>query len=377
MKFSKIKEYGTPPSIELFNELHLNQHVPCVIRNCLNELSTSKWDLDYILNKCGHKTVSARLGTNSDSYIKGKAYSLTDIKVSKYINNLKENNETSKNCYLAVQNIKHSLPELQEELERNGIPEYIQKLHSGPFLWIARKDHYEYMHVDPDEGFLMICYGRKRCKLFSYENELNDMEPHKLGSLGRTIQSNVDLRNCNPPEWREKEDLSETILPGATCLYTELNSCDALYIPAFFWHQITTMENTVSINSFWGHKQTIFAETIFNENKTNSKQLLKIFTYWFHNILEQNKAFDEDQYNKKFIRQLSRLDEVLHYFLATQWKQKLSDELIERLTRIAMDFYQLDKLPDRFPEDKSKFPPAFVIKGLKMRPRVRVPGCKY
>ena len=180
MKFSKIKEYETPPSIELFNELHLNQHVPCVIRNCLNQLSTSKWNLDYILNKCGHKTVSARLGTNSDSYIKGKAYSLTDIKVSKYINNLKENNETSKNCYLAVQNIKHSLPELQEELEENGIPEYIQKLHSGPFLWIARKDHYEYMHVDPDEGFLMICYGRKRCKLFSYENELND----KLGEIG-------------------------------------------------------------------------------------------------------------------------------------------------------------------------------------------------
>lgn len=379
-------------SEEDFIQNHLNIHQPCIIRNCLNNLSISHWTLSYLQEKCGDNFCDCRVGTSSDAYKQGTAYSIKSIQLKKYIQNILAENEESKNCYLAVQNIKHALPQLKNELE---IPKYIQNLHSGPFLWIAPQGHYEYMHVDPDEGMLMILKGRKTVKLFSPKDFL-DMQPHKLGSLGRTIQSNIDMRRYNfdsPPE------ILNEILPNKTCLHGELSDNDILYIPAFYWHQINTVETTISMNSFWGPNDPI----LFCENLLSQKCLdngaNQAFIYWFHNILEQNKNHSNtcsenekfveaktnfelkngitEKYTKKFIRQLSRLDECCHYFLCTQWKQKLNEELIQQVTEIAKNYYSIENLSEKFEDDTSKFPPLFKIQGLKLRPRVKVPGCKY
>ena len=72
----------------------------------------------------------------------------------------------------------------------------MEKVHAGPFLWVAREGHYEYTHYDPDEGCLMVIQGEKEVRLFSNEY-LEEFLPNKLGSLGRTIQSQVDLENVS------------------------------------------------------------------------------------------------------------------------------------------------------------------------------------
>ena len=401
MKFEPIQEYPHPDNLSLkdFNKNHLLTHKPCIIRNCLNNLSIDNWTLNYINQKCGDNLVNVRYGTNSEEYRNGTTYSLKQIKLCKYIENLKKNSLESQKTYLAVQNIKHTLRQLHDESE---LPEYIQNLHSGPFLWIARPGHYEYMHVDPDEGFLMIISGQKSFKLFSYEN-FHELKPHKLGSPGRTIQSGVDMSELN---YKTDPEISEKILPGKTCIYGTLNSSDALYIPAFYWHQVTSDEMTVSLNSFWGQgpkyevqldgeqagaennkvdtdleldpddvNSTPFADEILKSSPTYKPGLKQAFIYWFQNILEQNKVVDSN--STKWLRQLSRLDEVLHCFLATQWKQKLSKEVVEEVTEIAKEYYGLESLPERLDSDVSKYPPLFSIKGLKLRPRPKVAGCKY
>jgi hypothetical protein len=92
------------------------------------------------------------------------------------------------------------------------------------------------MHVDPDEGMLMIINGQKSVKLFSPE-DFTAMKPHKLGSFGRTIQSNIDMRKY---EFDSSEEVLNEILPNKTCLYGKIKNNDILYIPAFYWHQINT-----------------------------------------------------------------------------------------------------------------------------------------
>ena len=74
------------------------------------------------------------------------------------------------------------------------VPPYVEKnkIHAGPFLWMARKDHYEYTHVDPDEGCLMILEGEKSVRLIS-NAFWKEMEPNPLGSMGRTVQSRKEL----------------------------------------------------------------------------------------------------------------------------------------------------------------------------------------
>jgi hypothetical protein len=37
----------------------------------------------------------------------------------------------------------------------------------GPFLWIAPVGHYEYLHIDPDDNFLLILSGSKTIRLFA------------------------------------------------------------------------------------------------------------------------------------------------------------------------------------------------------------------
>ncbi len=46
------------------------------------------------------------------------------------------------------------------------LPPLVEKRHAGPFLWIAHAGHYEFCHVDPDDGLLMIISGSKVCGKF-------------------------------------------------------------------------------------------------------------------------------------------------------------------------------------------------------------------
>lgn len=273
-----------------------------------------------------------------------------------YLTDLRNNHPRSQKSYLAVQNVKHMLPQLTSDIE---LPPYIQNLHSGPFVWIAKKGHYEYAHIDPDEGFLMILHGKKTCRLLSYDR-LDLMKPRQKGALGRTIQSGIDL---NDP--KELESLDKT------CFIGELNSTDALYIPGLFWHQITTIDAaTVSVNCFWGQnsdENEKHPELSINFSqrcilsKSQNPELHNIFKYWFTNIIEQNKDYPV------FQRQLSRWRQVVFHFLYKQWKDQITEDEIDELVEITKEYLKIDKLPERNENDTSKYPPVLKIRGLLYR----------
>ena len=80
-------------------------------------------------------------------------------------------------------------PHLLQDLPPN---DFIGKIHGGPYLWIAPKGHYEYCHVDADDGYLCILNGQKRVRMFPARS-FAYMYPHAIGSLGRTVQSQVNI----------------------------------------------------------------------------------------------------------------------------------------------------------------------------------------
>ena len=47
---------------------------------------------------------------------------------------------------IKAKNIKQAFPPLKDI---NCVPKYVEKVHAGPFLWVAREGHYEYTHYDP------------------------------------------------------------------------------------------------------------------------------------------------------------------------------------------------------------------------------------
>ncbi|CAF1048344.1 unnamed protein product, partial [Brachionus calyciflorus] len=166
---------------EDFINNYLCKSRPLVIRNALRifDCGTAfeRWCLDYLLSKCGQNRVFVRRNTLDENYKMGKAYNVQEIDFKTYVKDLLDQNFQSQNSYLAVQNLKKAFYQISDELK---MPPFIEKLHAGPFLWIARPGHYEYTHMDPDDNMLTVIRGRKLVRL--YGSQVYDMNPNELGS---------------------------------------------------------------------------------------------------------------------------------------------------------------------------------------------------
>jgi len=139
-KLEPIKEiHASQYNHENFLLNHLSANKPLVIRQALPVFDTGtayqNWSLDYLTQKCGHNKVHVRRNTTADEYKTGQAYFAEEVDFNSYVTDLLANNERSHNSYLAVQNLRKAFPQIFVELKPAP---FIQKLHGGPFLWIAR-----------------------------------------------------------------------------------------------------------------------------------------------------------------------------------------------------------------------------------------------
>ena len=215
-------------------------------------------------------------------------------------------------------------------------------------MWVALKNHYEFCHYDPDDNFLIMVQGRKQIRLFGYDH-LDSLYPNPMGSYGKTIQSQVDLDNVDKerfPSFVEDNTLH--------CQHCVLYPGEMLFIPAFYWHQVTALDTGISINMFYGDSgENKFVDKILKPPYYNH------FRYWFLNIIQQNIKCDS------FQRMLSRLPEVLFHFFLKQWHETPSNEHIDFCIKMVLNYCQIKCLPNV--KDNSKFPPILKIRGLTHR----------
>lgn len=248
---------------------------------------------------------------------------------------------------MAAQNIKYAFPKLGD---KTSVPEYIakHKIHAGPFLWIAREGHYEYTHFDPDEGCLMIVQGEKQVRLISNEF-LEEFKPNVIGSMGRTVQSSLELENLSNEELVNLKNVvsyNSVIKPG-----------EMLYIPALWWHQVSALSDGVSVNIFWGEGGDYnFTDKVLKHPTFSATR------YWILNVIEQNRS------QQSFGRMLARLDEVILNFLLKQWHEKLQPTHLTIIRNFILDYLQISVLPE-IEENPPKHPPLLKIRGLLHRDR--------
>jgi hypothetical protein len=212
--------------------------------------------------------------------------------------------------------------------------------------------HYEYCHMDPDDNVLSVYKGRKLVRLYGCNT--HSMKPNKLGSNGRTIQSQIDcdLNNLDNLTQDELESFKAN-----TCQYCCLGDGDLLYFPAFWWHQVTTPVLTISVNFFFGDGGDCnFTETILRSPQRDA------FLYWFFNIISQNAPFPS------FSRMLVYLKRSIKFFLFKQWHDVLTNEQAEEIYKCTIRYFGYEELVERLKEqyrDKAepKNPPNIRIRG--------------
>lgn len=315
---------------------------PVVIENYFQTLPSSKWNLQYLLENVPDNEVNVRGQTDSQAYKLGKSYTLRKTTLSEYVRDLQDGNYKGRSSYMAVQNISKVFPQLVDECV---MPKYIGKPHNGPFLWIAHKGHYEFCHFDPDEGMLMMIEGEKEIKMFC-SSDLLKLYPNALGSKGKTIQSQVD---CNEPDYSRFPDFKDTI-----CYHCNLHAGEMLYIPAFWWHQVTSVTDVVSANIFFGDagENTYITRHIKGES-------WPAFRWWILNIIEQNRC------HSSFQRSLSRLSLCVENLLLKQFHEKATVEQLDFIVKIIIEYLGIEKLPSF--ENGGKNPPPIKIRGLRWR----------
>ncbi|CAK8691096.1 unnamed protein product [Clavelina lepadiformis] len=333
---------GTNLDLENFESNYLKCGRPVIIQNYLSNLPCSKWSIEYLLKRVGDNQVTVRGRTNANDYKVGVAYTVRETTFKDYIHDLRTRNHNGQTSYMAVQNISKVFPQLQEECQ---LPSYVGKLHNGPFLWVAREGHYEYCHYDPDASLLMMIDGRKQVRLFSCADH-EKLYPNPLGSKGKTIQSQVD---CDSPDLKKFPAFCE-----AMCYHCVLNAGDMLLIPAFWWHQVTSLTDSVSMNAFFGDAgKDNYIRRIMEE------PVWPAFRYWLLNITEQNRSYSS------FQRTLERLPICVEYLLLKQFHEEASENHINTLVDTIKTYLNLEKLPEF--SGGGKHPPPLRIRGLRWR----------
>jgi len=319
---------------------------PVILTDMTETWPARDWTIEGLRDRVGDNKVWVRGQTNKKDYRTGKAFTIRKARFGDYCTDLLAGNAKARSSYLAVRSIQQSFPQLLDDVP---LPVYLQhygKLHRGPNLWLALKGHYEFNHFDPDDNFLVMIKGRKRVRLFKHD--IDSLYPNPLGSHGKTIQSQVNLDSPDLEKFPK--------FANAHCQHTILHPGEMLFIPAFFWHQVSALDTGISMNFFYGDP----GENRFL-NKLFSPPYVTHFNYWFLNIIEQNREC------QSFSKMLPRLPEVVKHFVLKQWHEIPSEEQIDRLVDLVKVHCDIKELPTSRDEVISKFPPVLKIRGLLHR----------
>lgn len=332
-------------SVDRFQEEYFSKAKPVIITGMTENWPCRQWTIEGLMKRVGDNQVLIRGKTDKEDYKLGKSYIIRRDTFHNYCQDLLKSNSRARSSYLAVASLHQAFPQLLPDLP---FPVYLAqngKLHLGPYMWVALKDHYEFCHYDPDDNFLLMIQGRKQIRLFGLDS-LECMYPNTLGSQGKTIQSQVNL-DC--------PDLKKYPLFGqVNCQHTILYPGETLFIPAFYWHQVTALDTGISCNMFYGDTgPSHYLEKVLKPPYRDH------FQFWLWNIIEQNRGCDT------FPKMLHRFKEVLTHFFLKQWHEEASDDQIERVIEMVQE--KMDLVNEPKVQTDSKFPPPLKIRGLRGR----------
>jgi hypothetical protein len=120
-------------------------------------------------------------------------------------------------------------------------------------LWVSSQGSVTPLHYDTRNNLLAQMHGSKEVILFS-SSEHERMYPQKF--TGTNLLSQVD------PEAVDHNRFPN--FPWESKITVELNPGDTLYIPPLWWHQVRSLEFSISVNVFWQmrHEQCLVPNSI-------------------------------------------------------------------------------------------------------------------
>lgn len=324
----EVREAEASLAVDEFLASFYDPGQPVVVRGGVADWpALARWRWGYLAESFSefpdHQGARLRKGTRSQDYREGRLVAspgIPPMEVVDFLQRLEDGWAGTQDYYLpmvflgAAGSVAEGRAEpVGSRLARDiSSPPWMGVLHRGPYGWFGPADHYEFNHFDSDDNFLCMVSGQKRVRLLAPENlSLLHADSHS----GYAIQSPIDLDNPDLerfPEARKLKVLEVTLGPG-----------DVLFIPVFWWHQVSSVTPSASVNFFCSGPDR---DGLYWERLSSPRNLASLE----HHLFVNHRAYRRNRTMEVFGKRLHRIPSV--------------EELVEACLRL-LDVYPRSVLP--------------------------------
>ncbi|MGB7417322.1 MAG: cupin-like domain-containing protein [Thermosynechococcaceae cyanobacterium] len=244
-------------SQDVFSQQYQRPGQPVILKGLIDQ--EVDWDLDYLCQQLGQQSFPIRrYGRQRYQQDKrqwsniGSGADLEPILFKDYAESLRNGQAREQDMYLAKCPLSNTPLALSRAVKMvcDRIP--LKTPVSDYNLWVGPPGHLECLHYDPMDGTLIQLHGAKKIVLFPPDQWAN-LYPFPASvhlRYGRRLRCWFSQVTLQSPDFDAFPQLREA-LPHQ--IEVTLNAGEALYIPAGWWHEVTTLgtDMACSINRFW------------------------------------------------------------------------------------------------------------------------------
>jgi Cupin-like domain len=247
--FNDVKSTFEVPRVDClsrreFEERFLFPQRPVIISGAMEGWpARERWTNDYLTEKVGARTIQswtkAHQGLSHPKKDPVRAGRRATMKLAEYIDLLAGGAISDGNLYAALLPIRTALPELWPDVR---FPPFVDE---GKYrqvnFWFGPGNTFTHLHYDTANNFLAQIRGRKQVILCP-PSEITRLYPYPFSYWANRF-SQVDVLSPDLtrfPAWAHADHALLELGPG-----------EMLFIPVFWWHAVSGIDQNIAINYWW------------------------------------------------------------------------------------------------------------------------------
>lgn len=230
----------TSLSREDFNQ-HYFKKEPLIIRGAIKDSAYfQKWTNEYLKSTLGTRPVMVKTSSNGlYDYANTGEYLDVELPFNNAVDLITAQDSKEASYYMQQVSIPDCFPELLPDLY---LPDLNSPLDNMALInfWLGGEGCTTKLHYDRDQNFLVQVRGHKELLMYAPEDS-QYLYPHhekKVEHISQVILDDVDYEKF-------------PLFKNAKLFRCVLNPGDALYLTPYWWHQVRSLDVSISVNYWW------------------------------------------------------------------------------------------------------------------------------